>query len=126
MINEVINYSNSLNYYYRKSSKLEKENIYYIIKYNFILKKSTINNILNTCKESSIKFTKYPALEMPLDNENELFLREKSEYIEIEYFIWCSNINISYIRKSKYIIIVVTYHIPYTFCQCLILIYNYF
>jgi len=51
-------------------------------------------------------------------------ISKKSEPIEIESFIWCNNINIAHIRRSKHIIIDATYHIPYTFCQCLILMYK--
>ena len=92
------------------------------------------NNIIQKWKNNSIKFTKYQCLENPYDNEKELYLREhivkytylkkKENIIQIEYFIWANDVNISHIRKSKNIFLDATFHVPYAFSQCLILLYK--
>ena len=44
-------------------------------KNKFLLTKSTIINLINKWKDTSLKFTKYNAIENPYDNDNNLFLR---------------------------------------------------
>ena len=65
-INEYIDFKNKVfvmlndnNLYNIKDCKNKIESIYQNNKYNFQLKKSTINNIMQKWKNSSIKFTKY-------------------------------------------------------------------
>lgn len=85
-------------------------------------------------ENSSIKFTKFNALENPNDYDNDLFLREhKVVYlymknykreVECEYFIWANNLCISHMRKSKHIFLDATFHSPYGFYQNLIIMFK--
>ena len=132
--NKVFSMLNDINIYDRKDCKNKIQAIYNNNKYDFQLKKSTINNIIQKWKNNSIKFTKYQCLENPYDNEKELYLREyrvkyifienKENIIPIEYFIWANDVNIAHIRKSKNIFFDATFHVPYGFSQCLILLYK--
>ena len=131
--NKVFSMLNDINIYDRKDCKNKIQAIYNN-KYDFQLKKSTINNIIQKWKNNSIKFTKYQCIENPYDNEKELYLREhhvkyifienKENIIPIEYFIWANDVNIAHIRKSKNIFFDATFHVPYGFSQCLILLYK--
>ena len=67
-------------------------------KYNFLLKDATLNNIIYTWKNSSLKFTKYSALENKINSKGDLILCEyampivylsnKKQKQICEYFIW--------------------------------------
>ena len=132
--NEVFDYLNNILIYDRKECKKEIQKIYNSKKYNFLLKSSTIINLINKWKNSSIKFTKFNALENPNDYDNDLFLREhrviylymknNKQEVEYEYFIWANNISISHMRKSKHIFIDATFHTPYGFYQNLIIMFK--
>ena len=84
--------------------------------------------------DKSINFTKYITLDQLFDCENEIYLREyrniflekeTNEWpLELEYFLWDININITHIRKSDNILIDSTFHFPYGFGQSMVKIYK--
>lgn len=119
---EVYQYLNSINIYNRKECKSKIEDIYNSKKFNFELKKTTIINLINKYKESSIKFTKYQALA-----DHRIVFKEdpkKLKPIQLEYFIWANNLNISHLRKAEQLFIDATFHVPYEFHQNLIIMYK--
>ena len=71
----VFEYLNNLTVYDRKECQTKIQSLYNVKKYKFLLKKSTIINLINKWKDTSLKFTKYNAIENPYDNDNNLFLR---------------------------------------------------
>ena len=131
---KVFEYLSSIEIYDRKICKEKIQELYNSKAYNFELKKSTIINLINKFKDSSIKFTKYQALEDPFDSDKELFLRDHrlvfkedfkhSNNQELEYFIWGNNLNIAHLRKSETLFIDGTFHVPYGFHQTLVIMYK--
>ena len=131
---EVFEYLNNLEFYDCKQCKINIEKIYNAKKYNFLLKKSTIINLINKWKDTSLLFTKYNALENPYDIENNQILRDHrilyKEDInslrckELEYFIWGNDLVISHLRKSENIFIDATFHTPIRFYQTLIIMFK--
>ena len=86
------------------------------------MKSNTIKNIIGRWKNSSLRFTKYNAIENRYNKNNELILWEynntaiftsnKKNKFPSEYFIWTSNQIIARSRLTKHLFLDATLHNP--------------
>ena len=98
------------------------------------IKENTIKNIIGRWKASSLRFTKYSAIENKYNKKGELILFDytntiiytssKKYPINAEYFIWTSDPILARIRKAKHLFIDATFHHPDKFSQLLIIIFK--
>ena len=133
-IDKCMNFLNSTEYYNRKDFTTKLQEIYNENKYNFRLKENTIKNIIGRWKLTSLRFTKYSAIENKYNKKGELILYDylntiiytssKKKPISAEYFIWSSDPIISRIRKSQHLFIDATFHHPEYYSQLLIIIFK--
>ena len=129
-----MNFLNSTEYYNRKDFTTKLQEIYNENRYNFRLKENTIKNIIGRWKLTSLRFTKYSAIENKYNKKGELILYDylntiiytssKKKPISAEYFIWSSDPIISRIRKSQHLFIDATFHHPEYYSQLLIIIFK--
>ena len=106
------NYLNNQKLYDKAVFKAILLKIYNEHKYNFKLKEYTLENIIRKWKSSSIKFTKYQAIENGENEEGKLilwdyettilYLSNKKKPILCEYFIWSYDSIIARLRQSYY------------------------
>ena len=98
------------------------------------MKENTIKNIIGRWKSSSLRFTKYNAIENRTNKEGELILLDyqntviytsnKKNPINAEYFIWTSNQIISRYRRCHHLFIDATFHHPQKYSQLLIIVFK--
>ena len=110
------------------------QNIYNENKYSFKLKENTIKNIIGRWKANSLRFTKYNAIENKYNKNNELrlweynnsaiYISNKKNPINNEYFIWTSDQIIARARIANHLFIDGTFHHPINFSQLLIIIFK--
>ena len=127
-------YLDSTEDYNKKDFKIALQNIYNENKYIFKLKENTIKNIIGRWKSNSLRFTKYNALENRTNKNNELrlweynnssiYISNKKNLINSEYFIWTTDMIIARARITNHLFIDATFHHPYNFSQLLILIFK--
>ena len=92
------------------------------------------NNIIKKWKSSSIKFTKYQAIENRFDKNNNLILWEyatpivylsiKKKAVICEYFIWSIDSIISRFRQCENIMIDSIFHNPKNYEQLMIILFK--
>ena len=129
-----MSYLNGTDYYDRKEFTTKLQEIYNENKYDFKLKENTIKNIIGRWKLTSLRFTKYSAIENKYNKKGELILYDysntiiytssKKKPVNGEYFIWSSDSIIARIRKSNHLFIDATFHHPKDFTQLLIIIFK--
>ena len=110
------------------------QNIYNENKYSFKLKENTKKNIIGRWKANSLRFTKYNAIENKYNKNNELrlweynnsaiYISNKKNPINNEYFIWTSDQIIARARIANHLFIDGTFHHPINFSQLLIIIFK--
>ena len=76
-----MSYLNSTDYYDRKEFTTKLQEIYNENKYDFKLKENTIKNIIGRWKLTSLRFTKYNAIENKYNKKGELILYDYSNTI---------------------------------------------
>ena len=133
-IDKCMSYLNGTDYYDRKEFTTKLQEIYNENKYDFKLKENTIKNIIGRWKLTSLRFTKYSAIENKYNKKGELILYDysntiiytssKKKPVNGEYFIWSSDSIIARIRKSNHLFIDTTFHHPKDFTQLLIIIFK--
>ena len=133
-ITKCFKYFDSTEDYNKKEFKVALENIYNDNKYIFKLKENTIKNIIDKWKSNSLRFAKYNALENRTNKNNELrlweynnssiYISNKKNPINNEYFIRTTDMIIAPVRISKHFFIDATFHHPYKFSQLLIIIFK--
>ena len=133
-IDKCMSYLNGTDYYDRKEFTTKLQEIYNENKYDFKLKENTIKNIIGRWKLTSLRFTKYSAIENKYNKKGELILYDysntiiytssKKKPVNGEYFIWSSDSIIARIRKSNHLFIDATFHHPKDFTQLLIIIFK--
>ena len=75
-LNKCFKYLDSTEEYNKKEYTIKLQNIFNENKYDFQLKSNTIKNIIGRWKNSSLRFTKYNAIENRYNKNNELILWE--------------------------------------------------
>ena len=133
-INRCFKYLDSTEEYNKKEFKTALQNIYNENKYSFKLKENTIKNIIGRWKANSLRFTKYNAIENKYNKNNELrlweynnsaiYISNKKNPINNEYFIWTSDQIIARARIANHLFIDGTFHHPINFTQLLIIIFK--
>ena len=133
-IDKCMTYLNSTEYYNRKEFSSKLQELYNESNYDFKLKDNTIKNIIGRWKLTSLRFTKYSAIENKYNKKGDLILFDYSNTIiytsskknplNSEYFIWSSDSIIARIRKSNHLFIDATFHHPKDYSQLLIIIFK--
>ena len=108
------------------------QDIYNNNNYNFKLKETTIKNIIGRWKQNSLRFTKYNAIENKKNKNGDLilwdyqntfiYLSNKKNPVNAEYYIWTSDQIIARCRQTHHLFIDATFHHPKDFTQLLIII----
>ena len=101
---------------------------------NFKIDKNTFKNMYYNWRKNSMTFTKYSALQNPLTNDKESYLRDynyitlynksgKSQLVH-EHFIFISNYFIKKLRQALHIYIDGTFLYPPGFVQLIVILYR--
>ena len=133
-IDKCYKYLDSTEEYNKQEFTKKLQNIYNENKYNFSLKENTIKNIISTQKKNSLRFTKFNAILNNYNKNKELILWEhtniviyvsnKKDRINVEYFIWTINSIIAWSRLSKHYFIDATFHHPKDYEELIIIIFK--
>ena len=120
--------------YNKKELTLKLQDIYNNNNYNFKLKETTIKNIIGRWKQNSLRFTKYNAIENKKNKNGDLilwdyqntfiYLSNKKNPVNAEYYIWTSDQIIARCRQTHHLFIDATFHHPKDFTQLLIIIFK--
>ena len=128
-----MNFLDSTEYYNREDFTNKLQGIYNENKYNFSLKDNTIKNIIERWKWTSLRFTKYNAIENKYNKKGDLILYDYTntiiytswkKTINAEYFICSTDPIITRIRKSNHLFIDATFHHPNNYFQLLLIIFK--
>ena len=129
-----MSYLNSTDYYKHKEFTTKLQEIYNENNYDFKLKENTVKNIIGRWKLTSLRFTKYNAIENKYNKKGDLILYDysntiiytssKKKPITADYFIWSSDPIIARIRKSYHLFIDSIFHHPKDYTQLLIILFK--
>ena len=108
--------------------------IYSKNKCNFNIERHTFKNIYYSWRKNSMSFTKYSALQNPLTNDKNTFLKDyyytyvynksgKTQYLH-EHMIFISNYFINKMAKAEHIYIDGTFLYPPGFIQLIVILYR--